>query len=77
MHSTFVVYIYITCMCVYIYACMHALHTQQRLSENTGVQVWDLRKVAKMGANAVPAKHFEGSASMDARFDFRYCPRNL
>ena len=34
-----------------------------------GVKVWDLRKVAKMGANAVPAKHFEGASSMDARFD--------
>jgi pre-mRNA-processing factor 19 len=35
-----------------------------------GIKVWDLRKVAKQGANAVPAKHFEGSSSKNARFDF-------
>jgi pre-mRNA-processing factor 19 len=35
-----------------------------------GVKVWDLRKVAKMGANAVPAKHFEGASAADVRFDY-------
>ena len=35
-----------------------------------GVKVWDLRKVAKMGANVVPAKHFEGAAGADVRFDY-------
>ena len=39
-------------------------------SASDGVKVWDLRKVAKMGANAVPAKHFEGASARDARFDF-------
>ena len=35
-----------------------------------GVKVWDLRKVAKMGGNAVAAKHFDGGAGSDARFDY-------
>ena len=39
-------------------------------SASDGIKVWDLRKVSKLGANAVAAKHCEGASARDARFDF-------
>eukprot|EP00960_Hanusia_phi_P048215 758821-Hanusia_phi.AAC.3 len=40
-----------------------------------GLKVWDLRKLAKQGADAQPAKVFEGNWK-DARFDYRFDMRS-